>query len=133
MTTDSTDGNLQTAASIQTLHRYPRYLLYTLCLYSPPIHLADVADQLTLWETGDPPDQHEDERLELYMALYHDHLPDLGATGAVIYDQDADAVDWGPREECLKPVVRRSLRDEMDGLLQAEATTFDECDTVQER
>lgn len=105
-------------------HPYRRYLLYTLYLYTPPLHLADIAHQITVWETGDPAEQHLDKRLDVYMALYHDHLPDLIDADVVSYEQETDMVDQGPLGKRLKPVVAREFGDEVEALLAAEAGTF---------
>lgn len=101
-------------------HRYRRYLLYALYLYTPPIRLPDVADQITVWETGDPSEERLDERLRIYSSLYHDHIPLLADADVVDYDQAADEVDLGPRGDRFEALAFRELSDEVADLLDAE-------------
>ncbi|WP_135306265.1 DUF7344 domain-containing protein [Haloarcula amylovorans] len=109
--------------------RRRRYLLYCLHLHSTPQSLPSIADQITVWETGDPATERLDERLEIYMSLYHDHLPELVETGVITYHQADDAVDWDGRvtPERLDSGLERRLCEELDALLEAETCTFD-CD-----
>lgn len=107
-------------------HRHRRYLLYCLFLYTPPMSLATIADQLTVWtHAAQTESQYLHERLLIYNALYHDHLPVLCDAGVVTYDQEADEVDLGPAAERVEPAVFESLSDETVELLQAEERTFD--------
>lgn len=125
MTENGTDDSTRRAPCIDVMaHPYRRYLLYTLYLFTPPLQLADIAHQITVWETGEPADRHLDERLEVYMALYHDHLPELVDADVVDYDQRGDVVDLGPLGDRLKPVVAREFGGEVEALLEAEAGTF---------
>lgn len=109
-------------------HPYRRYLLWTLYLSSPPLPLADVADLITVWETGEAADRNRDRRLRIYMALYHDHLPELVEAGVVDYHQAADEVDLGPLGPFLEPVVMGQPDDEMNALPTAEPGTVDDAD-----
>lgn len=109
-------------------HPYRRYLLWTLYLSSPPLPLADVADLITVWETDEAADRNRDRRLRIYMALYHDHLPELVDAGVVDYHQAADAVDLGPLGPSLEPVVMGQPDDEMNALPTAEPGTVDDAD-----
>ncbi|QIO21844.1 hypothetical protein [Haloarcula sp. JP-L23] len=105
-----------------------RHLLYCLCLSSTPLPLAGVADQLTVWETGDSPDDRPDGRLRIYMSLYHDHLPPLVEADVVDYRQEADTVDWAtdPPRNRVEAVLERHLTADIEDLLQAETETFDD-------
>ncbi|MFC7155732.1 hypothetical protein ACFQPA_09695 [Halomarina halobia] len=105
--------------------RRRRYLLYCLHLYAPPLKLADVAHQLTVWETGEPADDRLDERLRIYMSLYHDHLPALIDSRLVDYRQDEDVVGPGPATERIEPLLKRALRADAADLLRAERAAFD--------
>ncbi|MBV0924079.1 hypothetical protein KTS45_07660 [Halomicroarcula limicola] len=109
--------------------RRRRYLLYCLHLHSTPQPLPDIADQVTVWETSDPATERLDERLEIYLSLYHDHLPELVEAGVVTYRQTEDDVDWDGRvtPERLDSRLERRLCEELDALLDAETCTFD-CD-----
>lgn len=107
-------------------HPYRRHLLATLYLSSPPLPLADVADWITVRETGDDPEDHPEFRLRIYMALYHDHLPELEDADVVAYDQAADEVDLGPLGPRLETLVMGDLRDEDGGLPDAGSGTSDD-------
>lgn len=53
--------------------------------------LPNLADAVTEREHGAVAD-HLDERLRIYMSLYHDHVPALAEEGFVSYSQSADEV-----------------------------------------
>lgn len=116
---DSRDESWNSTRDLLT-HPYRRHLLYLLYLEVPPLHLADVADRLTAWETGDAPEQHLERRLRIYMSLYHDHLPELTDAELVEYDQQQDTVDLGTIGNQLESVMRSEFTDEIDELLQDE-------------
>lgn len=107
-------------------HRDRRYLLYCLFLYTPPMSLAMIADQLTVWK-GAPATEalYLRERLQIYNALYHDHLPPLCDADLVTYFQEDDTVDLGPAAGQVKPAVFQALSKEVSELLRAEQRTFD--------
>lgn len=107
-------------------HPYRRYLLYYLYLYANPVQLPDVAHQITVWETNEPAKDHLQDRLRIYNALYHDHLPMLIEADVIEYNQEEDMIDRGTAAEALLPAVERSFRTEVDELLQAERCTFDD-------
>ena len=113
------DGELLT-------HRDRRYLRYCVFLYTPPMSLAMIADQLTVW-TGSPSTeaQYLRERLWNYNALYHDHRPVLCDVNLITYDQEDDMVDLGPAAEQIKPAVFQVLSEEIPELLEAEQQRFD--------
>lgn len=107
-------------------HQHRRYLLYCLVLYTPPMSLAMIADQLTVWTHASQSEtQYLHERLLIYNALYHDHLPVLCDAAVVSYDQEDDMVDLGPAADRVEPAVFESLSDEISELLKAEQQTFD--------
>lgn len=107
-------------------HPYRRYLLYYLHLYANPVQLADVAHQITIWETNKPADDLLKKRLRIYTALYHDHLPELIDSDIVEYNQEEDMLELGPPAAELVPAIERRFRDDVDELLQAERCTFEE-------
>lgn len=107
-------------------HRYRRYLLYCLFLYAKPMSLAEVADQLTVWDhQADDEEDYLSERLHIYDSLYFDHLPALCDAGVVTYSQHEDMVELGPAAEKFEPIVGRTFSTEVANLLDAERTTFD--------
>lgn len=105
-------------------HRYSRHLLYCLYVYTTPMKLPDVADQITVWDE-DADGDYLEERLRIYDTLYHDHVPALCEADLVEYDQRTDTVDLGPAAEEAEPAVERVFLTEVDELLRAEGTTFD--------
>lgn len=107
-------------------HRRRRYLLYCLYLYSNPLKLADIADQLTIWGNDGPGDEYLRNRLRIYNSLYHDHLPAMQDADIVNYHQDDDMVDLGPAGKQLEPVIKEKWSAEATELLQAEAEPVDD-------
>ena len=106
-------------------HARRRYLLYCLHLYSNPMRLADVAEQVLVWERDDEPEDYLRERLYTYNDLYHEHLPVLREAGLVEYDQREDVVRLGPAAAEFEPALERHLSAELGGLLHAEHSTFE--------
>lgn len=97
-----------------------RYFLYCLHLYSTPMTLADVAEQVLSWEHAGRPEDYLGERLRLYNDLYHEHLPVLVEAGLVDYDQGDDMVTLGPEAAAFEPRLERHLSTELGDLLHAE-------------
>lgn len=106
-------------------HDRRRHVLYCLYLYTSPMKLADVAEQVLVWEQGDDPGDDLRERLHTYNDLYHEHLPVLRRAGLVAYDQRDDMVGLGPAASEFEPVLERLLSEELGDLLHAERDTFD--------
>lgn len=102
-----------------------RYLLYCLHLYSTPMKLADVAEQVLVWEREGEPGDYLRERLRLYNELYHEHLPVLRDAGLVAYDRPEDMVELGPRAAAFEPRLERHLSAELGDLLHAEHSAFE--------
>jgi hypothetical protein len=92
--------------------RYRRYTLYSLALFTTPVSLARVADHVTelLFEAS--AEEIPDERLQVYMKLYHHHIPRLSDADVAIYNQRDDTVGVGPNAALLKPMLERFLRRE---------------------
>lgn len=67
-------------------------VLEHLCATGPSLSLPSVADEITERTHGAPADGHPEERLEIYMALYHDHVPALVKRGYLSYEQATDTV-----------------------------------------
>lgn len=100
--------------------RYRRYLLYGLSKYTTPVSLAVLTDTVTGLEHGAPVDQYRDERLDIYTALYHNHLPRLVDAGVVRHDPSDDTVDIGPNARSLVPLLESTIEHDLsasgDGL-----------------
>ncbi|MFB6281595.1 MAG: hypothetical protein ABEH40_06215 [Haloferacaceae archaeon] len=112
---DPTDGGLS-SERIDTLltDRRRRYALCCLYARPNPVSLPDVADQVTEWEHGRPAEELPDERLHVYMSLYHDHVPVLVAADLIRYSQSADAVALADR--ATEPRVEGPIRAELADL-----------------
>lgn len=55
--------------------------------------LADLADEVAVRERGEPIGEIPAEDVKnVYMSLYHSHVPKLVEADVVAYDQDTDAV-----------------------------------------
>lgn len=67
------------------------YALAHLAAAGPAMSLPGLADAVTEREHGAVGD-HLDERLRIYMSLYHEHVPALAEEGLVSYSQSADEV-----------------------------------------
>lgn len=93
--------------------RFRRYTLYSLKLFTTPLSLARVADYVTMWEFGVSADELPKERLEIYMALYYEHVPPLSEAGVVTYDQADDTLDLGKNASQLLPILERTIAEEL--------------------
>lgn len=91
--------------------RRRRWALHGLARFTTPVSLARIAEYVTEREFGVPAEEVLDERLEIYMALYHDHLPRLAAAGLVTYHQSDDTLEFGPNAARLRPSIERALAD----------------------
>ena len=105
-------------------HPYRRYILYYVHFYANPVGLADIAHQITIWETNEPADEKLQERLTIYHSLYHDHLPKLSDAGVIEYDQEEDVVELGRAAEQLVLPLEDEFHAEVVDLLEAERCTF---------
>ncbi|EMA01112.1 hypothetical protein SAMN05443574_101545 [Haloarcula vallismortis] len=92
---------------------YRRYLLYGLSQYTTPVSLAVLTDTVTEFEHGTPVEQYRDERLKIYTALYHNHLPRLVDAGVVQYNQSEDLVDIGPNAPALVPLLESTIEHDL--------------------
>ncbi|MFB6223832.1 MAG: hypothetical protein ABEH86_09215 [Haloarcula sp.] len=101
-----------------------RHLLYCLAMYSNPMRLPDIADQLTVWDGIGREEEYLEKRLHIYNSLFHDHLPVLRARGLVRYHQAEDIVELGEAVSRIESTLKSSLEDELDSLLQIEAESM---------
>jgi hypothetical protein len=113
MTTSSSTELSLDSTFTHLAERQRRYLLYCLFHYSNPVPLPRVADQVVEWQTGKPAEAVVDDRLEIYMDLYHDHLFDLVDDDVITYHQDEDVVALHTAADVLEPYVRQAFRDEI--------------------
>lgn len=101
-------------------HRRRRYLLYCLYIFSNPVRLPDIADQITIWENDGTVVAHCEKRLHTYEALYHDHLPVLEDAAVVEYSQTEDMVALMPAGEQLAKPLSEQYSTEITDLLSTE-------------
>jgi DNA-binding transcriptional ArsR family regulator len=123
-TNDPGEGETDISALLEEVRR--RYLLYCLYMYANPVRLSDIAYQIAIWEGEEAVDDIAAERHRVYMSLYHDHLPELADADIVEYDQQEDMVELGANHSEVKDALEQQLSAEIDTLLDAEHTTFDE-------
>jgi hypothetical protein len=90
-----------------------RCLLYCLFRDVNPVSLPRVADQAVEWQTGKPAETVVDERLEIYMTLYYDHLSSLVDDDIISYHQDDDIVELDTAADLFEPCVRQAFQDEI--------------------
>ncbi len=83
---------VDTAFTVLADHR-SRLLLRVMHTYDEEITLADAAEGVASRETGKPiVDISADHVADVYISLYHDHLPRLVDAGLLEYDQERDLV-----------------------------------------
>lgn len=78
-----------------------QFLIDCLHQFDEPVSLPDLADEIAIREAGQSLSSIPGERVkDVYLALYHRHIPELVEDGHIEYDQDADLVfitdDWNP-------------------------------------
>lgn len=83
---------LETAFTLLS-HSTRRGLLECLTEYDETLALADVSEEVAAaLEDKRVRDIHAEVVKQVYMALYHSHIPKLGDHGIVTYDQEHDLV-----------------------------------------
>lgn len=117
-----------TPEEVALAHRYRRWCLACLFIYSNPMGLRDVAHQLTVWEHRDLEIDTTQYRRTVYNTLYHDHLPALREANLVTYDQHDDEVKLGPTAVQIETAINDRLAAEIHTLLDAEAAAIDSSD-----
>ncbi|NHN59429.1 MULTISPECIES: hypothetical protein [Halorussus] len=72
---------------------YRRRTAYLTLVSHDDLSLPDLADEVAVAERERPLTEIDpDDVLEIYLSLYHTHVPKLAAAGLVDYDQEADYV-----------------------------------------
>lgn len=73
-------------------HEYRRYGLYCLSKHDT-MALADLADEVAIWIHESPLHRISPEDVvDIYLSLYHSHVPALEDRGLVTYHQEQDMV-----------------------------------------
>lgn len=109
-----TDGNELTIDERFALlsSRYRRYMLYSLFYFTTPVPLARIADKVAEMEHEASAEEVPDERLDIYMELYHHHLPRLVEADVVEHDQTDDTIELEANASRLATTLKRSMREE---------------------
>ncbi|WP_123624529.1 hypothetical protein [Halorubrum sp. CSM-61] len=69
-----------------------RYIIQ-LVAENEEIDIADLAEQLTIEETGNEPEGDKEEYKKRYVSLYQTHLPMLNGSGLIDYSEEAGVVE----------------------------------------
>lgn len=70
-----------------------RYILHCLRKHDSSLALADVADEVAVYENeSNITDISAEEIKRVYISLYHTHIPKLAEQGLVTYSQERDLV-----------------------------------------
>ncbi|UPV74664.1 hypothetical protein M0R89_01005 [Halorussus limi] len=86
--------------------RRRREALVTL-LSHEDLSLPDLADEVAVAERGEPLTRIDaDEVLQVYLSLYHTHVPKLARDGLVDYDQEDDYVALTDAGHALESTIR---------------------------
>lgn len=86
------DRPLDTVYELLANHRR-RYALSCLNEHANPMSLADLADEVAVRENGTSTTEVSDETIkDIYISLYHVHIPKLEEANVVRYDQEEDTV-----------------------------------------
>lgn len=87
-------------------HHRRRYVIECLDRYGSPISLPDLADECVVMEHRRAFDDIPGETVkQMYMSLYHTHIPRLVECSVVEYDQESDSVALGPKATWLEPHI----------------------------
>lgn len=90
---DSTQTRDRTSVVYECLSRSRRrYLLYCLNTAGHPLPLADLAEAVAEMEVETQSELDDEFVKEVYMSLYHAHVPKLADAGLVEYSQEQDEV-----------------------------------------
>ena len=98
-----------------------RYLCYAL-RQSPEWTLPDLATTVAAWETDSP--EHavtSQQRDDVYVALYHTHVPKLVAHGIVTFDAENETIAPGERA-ALAMAALDAIAANLDLTLDARAS-----------
>lgn len=87
-------NDFDTARHCPELHAHPYRRRLLICLDRHlTLSVADVADELAVWEVTDSLTEVPAEDIrEIYLELYYVHLPKLERADVVVYDEERDLV-----------------------------------------
>jgi hypothetical protein len=88
------------------LASFRRRTAYRTLLSHGDLSLPDLADEVAVAECEQPLTEIDpDDVLQVYLSLYHTHVPKLASAGLVEYDQDGDFVALTDHGRALESVV----------------------------
>lgn len=104
---ESADRPVSLDALFDLLAAFRRREALVTLLTHEALSLPDLADEVAVAERGEPLTRIDaDDVLEVYLSLYHTHVPKLAGEGLVEYDQDDDYVALTDAARELEPTVR---------------------------
>ncbi|WP_276301724.1 DUF7344 domain-containing protein [Halorussus lipolyticus] len=104
---ESGDPPVSTDALLELLSEFRRREALRTLVRHDDLSLPDLADEVAIEERDELlPNIDPDDVLEVYLSLYHTHVPKLAAGGLVDYDQDDDYVALTPAGRALESPVR---------------------------
>lgn len=93
-------------ALFDLLSVFRRRVAYRTLLSHGDLSLPDLADEVAVTECDRPlPEIDPDDVLQIYLSLYHTHVPKLSSAGLVEYDQDGDFLALTDAGRMLESVV----------------------------
>lgn len=104
---EAADRPLSLDALFDLFAEFRRRTAYRTLLSHGELSLPDLADEVAIAERGDAlPEIDPDTVLEVYLSLYHTHVPKLADAGLVAYDQDSDYLTLTGTGRALESPVR---------------------------
>ena len=98
-------------------HRHRRYALECLERHDDPLTLADLADEVAIRDHGKPLQNiPADAVKDIYLSLYHWHVPKLVDARLVKYDQHRDLVRQALHDDAVE-TYRAKITVDGDGYL----------------
>lgn len=94
--------------------RRRRYTLYCLYLFAESNTLSDVATQIMEWEQSR--DDIAEDQMQVYLDLYHVHIPKLAAADVVTYNQEKDIVTLSQKAPQLRSYLEYSAEPDLNGI-----------------
>jgi DNA-binding transcriptional ArsR family regulator len=83
-----------------------RYLLYTLVNEKSEVPLTELAANIAAWEENKPVSEvTDDEHMDVYVSLYHIHVPKLVDVGIVDYQEAEDIIIQARNTEQVQAVL----------------------------
>jgi DNA-binding transcriptional ArsR family regulator len=104
---ESADSPVSTDALLGLLSDFRRRQAILTLVRHDDLPLPDLADEVTVAERDEYLSNIDpDDVLEVYLSLYHTHVPKLAAAGLVEYDQDDDYVALTGASRALEAPIR---------------------------